>query len=590
MTTTAGSVSTGPRTLGQHLASRLTQLGVSEFFGVPGDYNLQLLDELEKDKGLKGVWCCNELNAGYAADGYARGKGVGCCVVTFTVGGLSVINAIAGAYAENLPVICICGGPNTNDFGTNHIIHHTLGKPFDFLQELNCFKEVTCEQVVIHSLADAHEQIDLALSAALQHSKPVYICVACNLAGLHHPSFDSSPIPYALTPKHSNPRTLEAAVEAAAAFLEGKQKPVAVAGSLLRVAKAGKQFMEFVEASGYAFANMSAAKSLVPESNPQYMGTYWGQISTPSVSEVVESADAYLFAGPIFNDYSSVGYSTGISEAKMVRVDQYRVTIAGGKGGQVFGCVRMDDFLAGLARRIKPNPASLEIFRRLSAPPPEVPSSETGSPLQTKVLFKHIQGLLQPSTLLLGETGDSIFNCQKLRLPDGCRYEWSQQYGSIGWSVGATLGLAVAGRHEGRRVLACIGDGSFQMTAQEVSTMMRYCTNPLIILINNAGYTIEVEIHDGPYNRIAGWDYVGLVQAMHNGGAGTLGGGGLFATRVRTEEELLAALASAQGEAADKLCFIECIIHRDDCSAELLEWGSRVSAANSRPPSSSSGH
>ncbi|KAL4428395.1 hypothetical protein ABPG75_002484 [Micractinium tetrahymenae] len=565
MATTAGPASTGPRTLGQHLASRLTQIGVSEFFGVPGDYNLQLLDELEKDKGLKGVWCCNELNAGYAADGYARAKGVGCCVVTFTVGGLSVINAIAGAYAENLPVICICGGPNTNDFGTNRIIHHTLGKPFDFLQEANCFKEVTCEQ-------------------------PVYICVSCNLAGLHHPSFDSSPIPYVITPKHSNPRSLEAAVEAAAAFLESKQKPVAVAGALLRVAKAGKQFMEFVEASGYAFANMSAAKSLVPESSPQYMGTYWGQISTPSVSEVVESADAYLFAGPMFNDYSSVGYSTGISDAKMIRVDQYRVAIGGGKGGQVFGCVRMDDFLSGLAKRVKPNPASLEIFRRLCAPAPEVPPSGAGSPLQTKVLFKHVQALLQPSTLLLAETGDSIFNCQKLRLPDGCRYEWSQQYGSIGWSVGATLGLAVAGRHEGRRVLACIGDGSFQMTAQEVSTMLRYGTNPVIILINNGGYTIEVEIHDGPYNRIAGWDYVGLVQAMHNGGAGMQDRQGLYATRVRTEEELLAALASVQGEAADKLCFIECIIHRDDCSAELLEWGSRVSAANSRPPAGSSGH
>lgn len=180
---------------------------------------------------------------------------------------------------------------------------------------------------------------------------------------------------------------------------------------------------------------------------------------------------------------------------------------------QVFGCVNMRDFLAALAaRRLKPNATSMDIYRRLYAPPPEVAPSPAGSPLQTKVgvrmrataadgsclrhavwdqphmrpgrllaaawpsqscaprslqvLFKHIQGLLQPSTMLLGETGDAIFNCQKLALPDGCRYDWSQQYGSIGWSVGATLGLAMAGRDAGRRVLACIGDGSFQMTAQ----------------------------------------------------------------------------------------------------------------------------
>ncbi|KAI7842956.1 hypothetical protein COHA_003462 [Chlorella ohadii] len=499
MASTAGPSYNGePRTLGQHIATRLVQIGVTDFFGVPGDYNLQpawllcctsrfsavswqLLDELEKDTGLKGKWCCNELNAGYAADGYARAKGVGCCVVTFTVGGLSAINAIAGAYAENLPVVCICGGPNSNDFASNRLIHHTLGRKFDFMQELNCFKEVTAEQ-------------------------PVYICVCCNLAGLHHPSFDSSPIPYSLSTKQSNPRSLQAAIEAAAGFLGGKQKPVALAGSLLRVGKARKQFMEFVEAAGYPFANMAASKGLVPESSEQYMGTYWGQISAPYVSEVVESADAYLVAGPLLNDYASVGYTLGISDAKMVRVDPYRVTIAGGKGGQVFGCVRMDDFLAGLARRVQKNGTSLDIFRRLYSPPPEVPPSAAGSPLQTKVLFKRVQGLLQPTTLLLAETGDAIFNCQKMVLPEGCQYS---------------------------------------------------CTIlEALLCCHNHRYTIEVEIHDGPYNKIKNWDYVKLVQAMHNEE------GALYAVRVRTEEELAEAFIYARNEGADKLCFIECMIHR----------------------------
>ena len=135
-------------TLGRHLARRLVQVGAHDVFAVPGDFNLTLLDHLIAEPGLRLIGCCNELNAGYAADGYARSRGVGACVVTFTVGGLSVLNAIAGAYSENLPLICIVGGPNSNDYGTNRVLHHTIGLP-DFSQELRCFQTVTCFQVLI---------------------------------------------------------------------------------------------------------------------------------------------------------------------------------------------------------------------------------------------------------------------------------------------------------------------------------------------------------------------------------------------------------------------------------------------------------
>lgn len=140
------TISCPDSTLGRHLARRLVEIGISDVFSVPGDFNLTLLDHLIAETGLTNIGCCNELNAGYAADGYARSRGVGACVVTFTVGGLSVLNAIAGAYSENLPVICVVGGPNTNDFGTNRILHHTIGLP-DFSQELRCFQTVTCYQV-----------------------------------------------------------------------------------------------------------------------------------------------------------------------------------------------------------------------------------------------------------------------------------------------------------------------------------------------------------------------------------------------------------------------------------------------------------
>ncbi|XP_023907701.1 pyruvate decarboxylase 1 [Quercus suber] len=559
-------------TLGRHLARRLVEIGVRDVFSVPGDFNLTLLDHLIAEPNLNLVGCCNELNAGYAADGYARAKGVGACVVTFTVGGLSVINAIAGAYSENLPVICIVGGPNSNDYGTNRILHHTIGLP-DFSQELRCFQTVTCNQAVVNNLDDAHELIDTAISTALKESKPVYISIGCNLPGIPHPTFGRDPVPFFLAPKVSNQLGLEAAVEAAAEFLNKAVKPVLVGGPKLRVAKAQKAFVELADASEYPVAVMPSAKGLVPEHHPHFIGTYWGAISTSFVGEIVESADAYVFAGPIFNDYSSVGYSLLIKKEKAIIVQPNRVTIANGLS---FGWVFMADFLSALAKRLKKNCTAHENYSRIYVPSGIPLKCEKHEPLRVNVLFKHIQEMLSGDSAVIAETGDSWFNCQKLRLPENCGYEFQMQYGSIGWSVGATLGYAQAAKD--KRVIACIGDGSFQVTAQDISTMIRCGQRTIIFLINNGGYTIEVEIHDGPYNVIKNWDYTALVDAIHNGE------GKCWTAKVRTEDELTEAIATATGAQKDSLCFIEVFVHKDDTSKELLEWGSRVSAANGRPP------
>lgn len=559
-------------TLGSHLARRLVQIGVRDVFSVPGDFNLTLLDHLIAEPGLNLVGCCNELNAGYAADGYARARGVGACVVTFTVGGLSVLNAIAGAYSENLPVICIVGGPNSNDYGTNRILHHTIGLP-DFTQELRSFQTVTCTQAVVNHLEDAHEQIDTAISTALKESKPVYLSISCNLPGIPHPTFSREPVPFFLASKVSNQIGLEAAVEATADFLNRAVKPVIVGGPKLRVAKAQRALIELADASGYPIAVMPSGKGQVPEQHPHFIGTYWGAVSTTFCGEIVESADAYVFAGPIFNDYSSVGYSLLIKKEKAVIVEPNRVTVGNGPS---FGWVFMADFLSALAKKLKKNETAVENYRRIYVPPGVPLRREEHEPLRVNVLFKHIQAMLDGNSAVIAETGDSWFNCQKLRLPENCGYEFQMQYGSIGWSVGATLGYAQGAKD--KRVIACIGDGSFQVTAQDVSTMIRCGQRSIIFLINNGGYTIEVEIHDGPYNVIKNWDYTALINAIHNGE------GKCWTAKVRTEDELTEAIATATGAHKDSLCFIEVFVHKDDTSKELLEWGSRVSAANSRPP------
>lgn len=555
---------TAETTVGSYIASRLQQLGIEHYFTVPGDFNLVLLDQLLTKKPLKLIGCCNELNAGYAADGYARARGIAAVVVTFSVGSLSVINAVAGAYAEDLPVIVIVGGPSTHAAPENHLIHHTLGKvDYDYSREM--FRHVTAEAVIVRNLDEAPALIDSAIAACVKHRKPVYIEIPCNLA--------KSPLPEPppLSFHRANPcdsDALEAAVDGAAQMLNSADKPVLVAGVKLRSWDAIEAFQALAEAVGCAVATMPNAKSFFPESHPAYIGTYWGPVSSPGCAEVVESSDVYLFAGSLFTDYSTTGYTSLINNDKLINVKPNSVTMPGG----AYNSIAMPEFLRALAKKVKLNNASLKAFERFSLTQLELPPSSPEQKLSTVMLWSHIQQMLGPDSILVTETGDSWFNGMKLRLPEGAKFEIQLQYGSIGWSVGATLGLALGA--DSRRVIAAIGDGSFQMSVQAVSTMIRYGLRPIIFLINNYGYTIEEEIHVGSYNDIKNWNYAELMNVFN----AKQGNG--WGIRVETEGELAAAIDKAHAHEGPSL--IECIIDPNDCSKELLQWGSRVQAFNSK--------
>ncbi|VVA39549.1 PREDICTED: pyruvate [Prunus dulcis] len=559
-----------PSTLGRHLARRLVQIGITDVFTVPGDFNLILLDGLIAEPELNLIGCCNELNAGYAADGYARSRGVSACVVTFTVGGLSVINAIAGAYSENLAVICIVGGPNSNDYGSNGIIHHTIGLA-DFSQEFRCFQTVTCHQAVVKDLEDAHLQIDEAIAVSLKESKPVYISISCNLPDIPHPSFPQEPAPFFLTPKLTNQEGLEIAVEATAKYLNKAVKPVIVSGPLLRVAKACNSLIELADACGYAMAVMPSAKGLIPENHPNFIGTYWGVVSTPFCTEVVESADAYLFAGAIFDELNTAAYSLHVKMQKAVIIQSQSVVIA---NGPRFGDIQMRDFLKALARRLEYNSTAFKNYSRMHVSEGLPSQCDPKENLKVSVLFKNIQNMLSSNTTVIAEAGDSWFNCQKLKLPQGCGYECQINYGSIGWSVGATLGYAQAAPN--KRLISCIGDGSFQMTAQDVSTMLRCGQRNIIFLLNNGGYMTEEQFHFGPYNVIKNWNYAALVDAIHNGE------GKCWTTKVHCEEELVEAIKTATEDKEECLCFIEVVLHMDDTSKELIQFACRLAARGCR--------
>jgi pyruvate decarboxylase len=527
-----------------------------------------LLDQLLTNKDLKQVYCSNELNCGFSAEGYARAHGAAAAVVTFSVGALSAFDAIGGAYAENLPVILISGAPNSNDRATEHLLHHTLGTP-DFSYQLEMAKKITCAAVSITSAIDAPDLIDSAIRTALRERKPAYIEIACNISAA--PCAAPGPVSAVVNEEPSDPEALEAAVVAAAGYLRNKKKPVLLIGSKLRAGGAEKEAVQLAGALGCSVVVMAAAKSFFPEDHPQFAGIYWGEVSAPGAREIVDWSDGIVCIGAVFNDYSTVGWTAMPSGPDVLNADLGRVYF----DGHDFSRIRLREFLSALARAVEKRDATMVEYRRIQSERPAEKPAKPDAKLMRAEVVRQIRPLVTADTTVVVETGDSWFNGMMLKLPGGARFEVEMQWGHIGWSVPAAFGYAVAAPE--RRIIALIGDGSFQLTAQEVAQMIRRKLPVIIFLMNNHGYTIEVELHDGPCNNIKNWDYAGLISAFN---AEDGKGRGLRATNGgELGEAIKVALANREGPT-----LIECVIDRDDCTADLISWGRQVATANARPP------
>ncbi|MBV8179344.1 MAG: alpha-keto acid decarboxylase family protein [Mycobacterium sp.] len=379
------------------------------------------------------------------------------------------------------------------------------------------------------------------------------------------------PVSAILEEEPSDQQSLHAAITAAAEFLHGKQKPVILIGSKLRSAKGEGAAVEFAEALGCAVTVMAAAKSFFPEDHPQFAGIYWGEVSTHGAREIVDWSDATVCLGPIFNDYSTVGWTAVPNPRHLLTVDTDSVSLE----DEHFGRVRLRDFLSGLARKVEKRDATMIEYKRIASTRAPGKAAAPDTKLTRSEIMRQLRPLVTEKASLIAETGDSWFNAMKLDLPGGARVEFEMQWGHIGWSVPAAFGYALGAPE--RRVILMVGDGSFQLTGQELAQMIRHNLPVIVFLINNRGYTIEVEIHDGPYNNIKNWDYAGLVDVFN---ADDGRGRGL---RAKTAGELTDAIKVAL-ENQDGPTLIECAIDRDDCSAELISWGRQVAAANGRPP------
>jgi pyruvate decarboxylase/indolepyruvate decarboxylase len=334
-------------------------------------------------------------------------------------------------------------------------------------------------------------------------------------------------------------------------------------------------FRQLAESLGCAVAVMPDAKGSFPEDHTQFIGVYLGGESSPDCEPIVDWADLILAAGPQFTDYTTAGWTALPTREKSIIAQPGLVHFS----DLAYTGVELDDFLSALAKRVHANDRTLKEYRQIGGgerTAKQTTASGCDTPLSRAEMVSQIEKDLDGNTTLLVETGDAWFNGMYMQLPKGARFEIEMQWGAIGWSVPASFGYAM-GMEDDRRIVSIIGDGSFQLTAQEVANMIRYKTNNVIFLVNNHGYVIESEIHEGPYNYFKNWDYAGLVHIFNaEDGKGL----GLKAT---TAGELAIAIKKAREHGGGPI-LIECQIAHDDCTPQLLKWGKKVAAANGRPP------
>jgi TPP-dependent 2-oxoacid decarboxylase len=547
-------------TVAEYLLIRLKEIGVDHLFGVPGDFVLGFFNQVLKS-GIKYVGTCNELNAAYAADGYARIHGIGAFSSTYGVGELSAVNGVAGAFAERVPVVVITGSPATVNFRTRPLLHHTLG---DYQIPMRIYEKITAASTQLVSAETAPAEIDRVLSACLSLQQPVYISLPSDVVMMKCSRPDAFRFPMA--PGHSDKDALGEAVKEALGMLDNAKKPVVIGDVELIRFKLQKEFNGFLGKTGFPYATMMLGKAVLSERNKQFIGLFEGDRSREYVRNRVESADCILQLGALMTDFNTGGFTTNLDDSKTISANIRSVKIK----HHFYENVNLRDFILGLTEKISTrDPAGLDIqcasdncVHRHTKPY----RPDAAKPVTIKRFFDRMSHFIKDDSIVIAETGVSLFSAAEMLMPEGADFIGQTFYGSIGYTVGATLGAGMAA--EGRQTVLFIGDGSFQVTCQELSTMIRNHIKPVIFLINNDGYTIERVISDRSYNDIQPWRYHRLAE-IFGGGTGL---------DVRTEGELEEALNKAAS--TDGLVFIEVHTGRMDCPESLRSAGQSMAKAN----------
>jgi indolepyruvate decarboxylase len=534
-------------TVCDYLLQRLKSLGVDHVFGIPGDYILPFFEHMVHSD-ITHIATCNELNAGYAADGYARLRGLGAVAVTYGPGSLSVVNAAAGAFAERVPLVIISGGPPVAAYRTMPVMHHLLPGKFD--ASLKVFEQVTAHAKLLDDPAQATVAIDQALAVCLSQHRPVYLEIPQDVQSQPCEAPRDTLFPRGTG---SDAAALAAAVALLADRITAGQRTIILPGHEIHRAGIESAVTALVDKTGLPVASMFIGKADFLEQHRHCIGAYQGAGSPEDVRSFVEDADTVVFLGCVPSDFNLGGFTARLSDEQVIYALDNQVR----SGAQVFDQVSLGDLVNGLLAALPAGAgtspdAPVQAFSHTASKPYQAQSEQ---PLSNQRLYDRLAHFLQPGDVVLADAGCAI-NATHLQLPAHAQYIASCYWASIGMAFGASLGACFAVKPE-QRVIALEGDGSIQMTAQELSSMVRYGQTPIIFVVNNQGYTAERLIHDGPFNDIAAWQYHQLPAVF----------GGIVGEDVHTEGDLEHALLRASQHQGPGPLVVEVHIDRWDASA-----------------------
>jgi len=500
-------------TIADYLIKRLYDYQVRHIFGIPGDYILSFVNELSVSP-IQYIGTTREDSAAFAADGYARCQGMGALAVTYGVGALNTVNAIAGAYAESSPVVIISGAPGIIEQQDDHLLHHRFG-PFSFQREI--FERITCATAVLDDAVTAFRQIDRVLHAAQHYCKPVYIELPRDMVKVTGYSLPETDVLQTV----SDADTLQEAVNETLALLQQAKAPVLIAG--VEVQRRGLQalLMDFVQKSGLPVATTLTGKSVVSERHPAFLGIYEGAMSSEQARDCVEQADFVLMLGVTLNDVDTGIFTAHINPNCVVRSVQNEVIIQHHR----YARITLASFLTNLIERVEK-----KHFHLLPDYPPVTIPNPSNNPITIAMLVTYLNQALTPDMMVICDTGDCLFASLELHLHAGNPFLASAFYTTMGFAMPAALGAQMANPE--KRALILVGDGAFQMTGTELCTHIGLGLAPIVIVFNNCGYNTERFLQDGAFNDITPWQFDKLSEVFQ----------GLQGFDIHTEQEFVNAL------------------------------------------------
>jgi indolepyruvate decarboxylase len=504
--------------LAEYLFHRIKQAGVTHTFGIPGDYALPLY-AAQAECGLKTVVMTHEPSAGYAADVYARLKGLGVAIVTYGVGALNMVNAVAMAYAEESPLLVVAGAPDVHWQEADLLFHHRVKSPDS---QLRVYREVTQIQASLTRPENAADQIDEVMDTIHRSSRPGFIEIARDLVFAPLPA---RAVPSA-QPLTRSQETLEEAVGEIISRINASQEPMIYAGVEIERFGLMSQLKQLAEKLQLPVATSLMGKAVLPEHHPNFIGTYFGNLGPDSVRRRVEDADCLLALGMLFSDVD-VGFdSTRFPRRKLIQVTADSVSISQHR----YDGIGLAEVLPALLRSPGIESHRLTILR------PDQSSLENEShPWGTAAIIEELNQFLTPNHLVIADTGDCLFASVELRAD---HFIGPGYYASMGLAIPGAIGAQLACPE--LRPVVLVGDGAFKMNGVELGTTADHGLNPIVILLNNESFaTLAATDRDRDYYRVRPWDYLGLAKC--------LGGSGLRATSRAEFQKALQSANSATG-------------------------------------------